>query len=95
MLIFLMELKHLKFHLKKVIPIFLIFRIQRSAHPFAFSDGIDGSGSSFTNNVTNDGNTVEITIDDTTPNLYYYLHSIQAWDPQLKFGGGKVKMFHL
>ena len=43
-----------------------------AAHPFAFSDGTDGSGSSYTTNVTDNGTTVEITIDDTTPDLNYY-----------------------
>ena len=46
-----------------------------AGHPFAFSDGVDGphgSGSSYTTNVTNNGTTIEITIDDKTPDLHYY-----------------------
>ena len=46
-----------------------------ASHPFAFSDGVDGShgsGSSYTTNVTNNGTTIEITIDDKTPDLHYY-----------------------
>ena len=43
-----------------------------AAHPFAFSDGTDGSASSYTTNVTDNGTTIEITIDDTTPDLNYY-----------------------
>ena len=47
-------------------------------HPFAFSDGVDGShgsGSSYTTNVTNNGTTIEITIDDKTPDLSLLLYS--------------------
>ena len=43
-----------------------------ATHPFAFSEGPDGSGSSYTTNVTNNGTTVEITITETTPDLHYY-----------------------
>ncbi|MDA8687831.1 hypothetical protein N9L98_02075, partial [bacterium] len=52
-----------------------IFDISDSSvvnHPFAFSEGEDGSGSSYTTNVSNNGNTIEITIDETTPDLNYY-----------------------
>ena len=70
--IILMELKHLNLPLKKVIPTFLIFLILIWLHPFAFSEGPDGSGSSYTTNVTNNGTTVEITITETTPDLHYY-----------------------
>ena len=41
-------------------------------HPFALSTGPDGSGSNYTDNVTGGNGTVTITVDDTTPNIYYY-----------------------
>ena len=44
-------------------------------HPFALSTGPDGSGSNYTDNVTGGNGTVTITVDDTTPNIYYYCAS--------------------